>query len=57
MFFDGVLTPGRRAAAAAAPEQRARTSDATRRRLVNLPALSTVPGMAAHEILVWSDYI
>jgi hypothetical protein len=56
MFFDGVLTPGRRAAAAA-PANTARTSAATRRRLVNLSSFSTVVVMPSYEILVWSDYI
>jgi hypothetical protein len=56
MFFEGVLIPGRRAAAAA-PVQRATTSDTTMKRLVNLGTFSTFAGMAAHEILVWSDYI
>jgi hypothetical protein len=56
MFFEGVLTPGRRAASAT-PEPRARTSERIKNRLVNLGPFSTVVVMASYEILVWSDYI
>jgi hypothetical protein len=56
MFCDGVLTPGSRAAPAA-PEQTASTSTVVRMRVTGLAPFSTFQEMAAHEILVWSDYI
>jgi hypothetical protein len=56
MFFEGVLTPGKRAAVAA-PAERAHTSDSAMNRPMADHILYLPGEMASHEILVWSDYI
>src|SRR5258707_7257151 len=65
MFFVGVLTPGRRAAAAA-PAKRARASAMTKRRLISLASFSTavvMPFVRLVEprgelaVLVWPRWV